>query len=351
MTATAIVGRKAEIGVIDGFLDRVACAAAAIAFEGEPGIGKTTVWRQLFPRAAARAITPLSCRPVEAEAKLAFAAIADLFEPVADAILPQLPEPQRLALAVALMRASPRSAPPSARAVATAVLSALRLLAAGAPVVLAIDDLQWLDRASAEALAFALRRLGDERIGVLATRRLAADGGHDPLALDTAFAGRLERVRLGPLSLSALHHVLRARLDHVFPRPTLRRIAETSQGNPFFALELARALLEADARPVPGEPLPVPDTLSSLVLRRLDRLPRHTRAPLLAVSALSTPTIGLLRRVAPGAAVEAAIAHGRRAARVCRGSRSRRRSSCRSAMSRRHPSRWRRWSGSSSPVS
>ena len=86
----------------------------------------------------------LSCRPVEAEAKLAFASLADVCEPIADEILPQLPEPQRLALEVALMRASPHGVLPSARAVATAVLSALRLLAAASPVVLAIDDQQWL---------------------------------------------------------------------------------------------------------------------------------------------------------------------------------------------------------------
>src|SRR5262249_31873059 len=149
----------------------------------------------------------------------------------------------------------------------------LRLLAATSPVLLAIDDVQWLDRPSAEALAFALRRIGAHRVGVLAAARVEEDELCDPLALHSAFAERITRIRLGPLSLSALHHVIRAPLDHVFPRPTLRRIADTSGGNPLFALELSRALVEAGAVPVPGEPLPVPNTLSSLVLRRLDRLP------------------------------------------------------------------------------
>ena len=308
MTASDIVGRKAELGAIDGFLDRLARGPAAIAFEGHPGIGKTTVWWQVFARAAERSFAVLSCRPVEAEAKLTFASLADLFEPIADRILPQLPEPQRLALEVALMRASPHGALPSARAVATAVLSALRLLAAASPVVLAIDDQQWLDRASAEALAFALRRIGEHRVGVLATARVENDGVRDPLALDSAFAERIERIRLGPLSLSGLHHVIRAQLDHVFPRPTLRRIADTSGGNPFFALELARALMEADAHPVPGEPLPVPGTLSSLVLRRLGRLQTGARAMLLVVSALSAPTVELVRRAVGHAGADTAIA-------------------------------------------
>jgi hypothetical protein len=132
MTARDVVGRKAELDAIDAFLDRLAHGPAAVAFEGHPGIGKTTVWWQVFERAAARSCAVLSCRPVQAEAKLAFASLADLFEPAADEILPQLPEPQRLALAVALMRASPHGALASARAVATAVGSAMRLLAAAA---------------------------------------------------------------------------------------------------------------------------------------------------------------------------------------------------------------------------
>jgi len=294
MKMTDIVGRTAELDAIDGFLDRLGREAAAIVFEGEAGIGKTTVWRQVFERAAPRAFAVLSCRPAEAEAKLAFASLADLLEPVADAILPQLPEPQRAALEVALMRASPHGPPPTARAVAAAVLSMLRLLADTKPVVLSIDDQQWLDRGSAEALAFALRRIGDRRVGVAVTVRATDQGTADPLALQVAFAGRVEHMRLGPLSLSVLHHIIRSHLEHVFPRPTLRRIAETSGGNPFYALELARALIEAGAEVHPGDPLPVPETLLSLVQRRLDRLPARVRSTLLVASALAAPTVDVV---------------------------------------------------------
>jgi predicted ATPase len=282
MNMSDIVGRSAELDAIEDFLDRLKREAAAIVFEGQAGIGKTTVWRQVFERAAQRSLVVLSCRPVEAEAKLAFASLADLLEPVADAVLPQLPEPQRVALEVALMRASPHGPPPTARAVAAAVLSTLRLLALVSPVVVAVDDQQWLDRGSAEALAFAMRRIGDRRIGVVAAVRVQDQGIVDPLALESAFAGRVERVHLGPLSLSALHHIIRSHLGHVFPRPTLRHIAETSGGNPFFALELARALIEAGAQARPGDPLPVPETLLSLVLQRIERCRRASNVPLVA---------------------------------------------------------------------
>jgi len=302
-----IVGRGVELAAIDRALDRVEDGPVALVFEGGPGIGKTTVWREALVRAAARSRTVLSCHPVEAETKLAFASLADLLEPVAESVLPALPEPQRLALEVALMRASPPGTPPSARAVATAVLSAFRMLAVAAPVLVAIDDEQWLDRASADALAFALRRIGQHRIGVVASVRADVGAAADPLALDDAFGGDVERHRLAPLSLGALHHVIHAHLEHVFPRPTLRRIAAASEGNPFFALELARAVIDAGTPAGPGVPLPVPETLTSLLVRRLDRLPALTRDVLLIVSALSVPTVARVRATVPGDA-DAALA-------------------------------------------
>ncbi len=313
MAGPEIVGRDDDLGAIDPFLDGLSGAAGALVFEGGPGIGKTTVWRHAVRRVAARGFTVLVCRPVEPEAKLAFASLADLFDPVADAVLPHLPEPQRRAFEVALVRATPEGAPPSPRAVATAALSALRWSSDARPVVLAIDDQQWLDRASAAALAFALRRIGERRVGVITTARDEPDGQRDPLGLGAAFGDRLLRRRLGPLSASALHHVIREHLGQVLPRPTLRRITDTSGGNPFFALELARTLADGHARPGPGEPMFVPDTLASLTARRLERLPSPALEVLQLAAATVAPTIALLRRAAGTDAADDALAQAERA--------------------------------------
>lgn len=295
-----VVGRSTEIAAIDSFLARVAREAGALVFEGRAGIGKTTVWREAFARAAERGVILLSCRPAEAEAKLAFGALVDLLDPVADATLPHLPEPQRAALEVALMRRSPLDVPPSARAVAMAALSVLGAIENAAPVVLAIDDQQWLDRPSAAALAFALRRLSGRRVGVVATVRAVDDEVADPLCLRSTFAERLQRVPLPPLGSNALREILRGQLAVVLPGPDLRRIAETSGGNPFFALEQTRALLQAGGQVRPGAPLPVSETLASLVARRLDGLPRHARRLLLVASALADPTVQLLHAAEGG---------------------------------------------------
>jgi DNA-binding CsgD family transcriptional regulator len=308
-----IVGRGEALAAIEPFLDRVSEIGGALVFEGGPGIGKTTLWREAVARAGERGWTVLACHPVAAEAKLAFASLADLFEPVADEVLPELPEPQRMAFAVALMRASPVGAPPNPRAVATASLSALRYLSEDAAIVLAIDDQQWLDRTSAEALAFALRRLGPRRVGLIVAERLQHEAPRDPMHLEAAFAGRLARQRLGPLSASALHHVIRLQLGHIFPRPTLLRITETSGGNPFFALELARALSESGAQPSPGSTLLVPDTLASLMAQRLERLPSRTRQLLLLTAVTAAPTVELLARTVGRPELDDALDDVRRA--------------------------------------
>lgn len=258
----------------------------AVLIEGDPGIGKTTLWEAGAAAAEALNARVLSCRPAAAEVKLAFASLADLLSPLVDAEHVALPEPQRLALDVALLRASPSRAQPDQRAVGTAVQSLLAAAAADRRLVVAIDDLQWIDAASAAALGFALRRLTDSRVRVLAAARSGeprADLGIQP-----------ERLRLAPLSLSGIHHVINAQVGHAFPRPALRRIAEASGGNPLYAVELARALDEVGTLPGPGEPLPVPSTLTALMEERIGRLDAPARRALLAAAALGDPTVALV---------------------------------------------------------
>jgi hypothetical protein len=142
---------------VAALLAQLADGPAALVFAGEPGIGKTTVLLAAAGRARASSAVVLAAHPVEAEAELGFA-LADLLAPVVDELLPALPEPQRHALAVVLLLEEP-GRPLDRRAVCAATLSGLRMAAARGPVVLAIDDLQWLD-ASSGILAAGLRSAG-----------------------------------------------------------------------------------------------------------------------------------------------------------------------------------------------
>src|SRR4051812_15137379 len=304
-------GRDAELAAVDAFLDGGRDGLRALIVEGAPGIGKTTLWREAVARAEARGLTVLSCRPVETEAKLGFASLADLVAPLVDRALPSLPEPQRAALEVALLYAAPAGAGPDRRAVGTAVRSVLGGAAAEGPLLVAVDDVQWLDRASASALSFALRRLHASPILVLVALRLEPGGG-DPLDLERGAPDGVTRLRLGPLTLSGLYHAIREQLGEVFPRPTLQRIAQASGGNPLLALELARALGEAGARPLPGEPLPVPETLGALMEGRIRRLPAASREAVLVAASVASAHRALVAGVV-GDRVDDALAAAERA--------------------------------------
>ena len=300
VTATApdLVGRDEELAAVVAFLESTASLPGALLLEGEAGIGKTTLLRAGIMAASQSGFCVVSTRPVEAESSLSFVALGDLLEEQLGKVEDALPDPQRQALRVALLLSEPEGRPPDQRAVGIGVLSTLRALAGAAPLLVAIDDLQWLDRGSATVLQFALRRLDDEPIALLAACRSGQE--QIPLELEATFPERVHRVRVGPLSLGALTRLLRDRLDTTFARPTLRRIHESSGGNPFFALELARAL-ERHGRPLdPGEPLPVPARVHELARGRLASLPAETRAALQAAAALSQPTVALVSAVARG---------------------------------------------------
>ena len=289
MTAD-VVGREPELAALDRFLDSIPAGPGALLLSGEAGIGKTTVWKEGLDGARRRRYRTLSCGPVEAETRLSYAALGDLLEPILDDTLPTLPEPQRRALEVALLRAPSSGARADQRAVFLAVLGCLRAVAASTPVVVAIDDIQWMDFPSVRVLQFVSRRLKEETVGLMAAVR-GADPDEDPLAVAGSLPDdHVHRVHVGPLSVEAIERVLRDRVGESFPRTTLIGLHETSGGNPFFAQEIGRALLRRGGEVAAGERPPIPERLQELVEDRLEGLPAETLEALEVVSALSTPT-------------------------------------------------------------
>jgi DNA-binding CsgD family transcriptional regulator len=299
-----IIGRRDELAAFERFLDIVPSGPAALFVEGAAGIGKTRLWQHALDSARDRGFRVLSARSGGAEVQLAFAGLADLLGDALDDVLPALPPPQRRALAIALLLEDVRGVPPDQRAVSAAFFGALGLLAAERPVVVAVDDLQWLDADSAFVLAFAARRLESEPVGLLGTVRLAPEEA-EPTELARAIGDeRLTRLPLGPMSVSAVYELIRARLDFPLPRSLLLRVHETSEGNPFLALELARELQHTGRDVPPDEPLPVPHRVRELVLARLARLPESAHETLLTAAALSQPTLDLLERATSKRAVD-----------------------------------------------
>jgi DNA-binding CsgD family transcriptional regulator len=281
-----VVGRDAELADVERFLDAAGEGFAALALEGEAGIGKTTVWWEARRRAQERGARVLWCRPSAAEAKFSFAAVADLLAGVDEGALAMLPAPQRDAMAVALVRAAPTGRAPVARAVAAGFLSLVRAIAAERALVLAVDDWQWLDRPSRGVLEFTARRLESERVGLLCSFRSPPAG---PLIGGAVSEERLRRVAIGSLSLAALGRIVAVRLGRSLPRPLLVRIAQASAGNPFYALEVARLVIERGVEHVPSSELPVPDDLRALTVARIRRLPPAAREALLMAAVLSAP--------------------------------------------------------------
>jgi tetratricopeptide (TPR) repeat protein len=251
-------------------------------------MGKTTLWRYGAEVAEDLGYRVLACAPTSDEAQLAFSVLSDLLAPVVEHVLGDLPGPQRRALEIALLLRESDGGPPDERAIAAAVASALRLSAREHPVLVACDDVQWLDGPSAHMLAYALRRLGDgDRVVVLLARRV--ENGVEATPVERALPEELlTRVPVGALSLGALSRLLRDRLDEPLPRSVLLRVHDASGGNPFYALELARAL---EGRTIAShEPLPVPGTLLGLLEDRLGTLPAGTLAVLEAAALLAEPT-------------------------------------------------------------
>jgi DNA-binding CsgD family transcriptional regulator len=290
-----IFGRDEELAAITRFFEDERAGSRALVLEGDAGIGKTTLWREAVRLAGSRSLV-LSSRASEAETRMSFTVLGDLLAPALGGPMADLPARQRNALEAALLLGQPARTRPDARAVSLAVLGVLRALASGAPLTIAIDDVQWADAPSARALAFALRRLESESVTVVAATR-SGSGVPDPLDLVGSLPDGVDRLTIGPIAPAPLGRLLRRRLDDDIAPPLVRRIHEASGGNPFFALEIGRALRGEDALLNAGEPLPVPPNLRELLRRRVTALPRSARDALLLAASSAQPTVPLVEGV------------------------------------------------------
>lgn len=269
-----LVGREEELELVERFV--VGADPGALLLEGPAGIGKTSLWEFGIDIARRKGVRVLVARPADEESRFAFSGLGDLLADVEAARYASIPDPQRRALETALLvRAGAESV--ESHAVALAACTLLRALSQDGGVLVAVDDLPWLDEPSASALAFAARRLENVRF-LLAAR----PGSPSPLrhALERS---RLERARVGPLDLAAIRHLLHARLGLTLPRRVLQRIVEVSQGNPLFAIELGRSIQLAGL-PALGANLPLPATVEDLLAERVQALTVPVRRLLLAVA-------------------------------------------------------------------
>ena len=306
-----VIGRAAELEAVDRFLERAASGLASLLIDGDAGIGKTALWRASLDRARQHGARVLRSAPAESERSLTLGGLTDLLSDVTAEEMAALPTVQRHALEIAVLRAEPSGQLPDQRTLSVATATLLRNLASERALLLAVDDAQWLDDASTSILTYAIRRLADRRVGLLVAVR-----GTPPAATMDLVAGvpeqRRDELRLGPLSLAALHQLFLARSARSVPRLVLVRIEAASGGNPFYALEIARALAESPPLVTPMEPLPIPATLGALVEARIGALPAATRSALLLSAVAAEPTLDALRRADPASpeALEAAFDAG-----------------------------------------
>lgn len=288
LARTGLVGRDAELAVVREFVASLADGLSGLELTGEPGIGKTTLWSAAVDASRSAGATVLVAQPAESERELAFSGLNDLLGGLFDEYGRGLEDPRRRSLESALLRAD-HDARSDRLGVSLGVLDLLRAAAEGGPVVLAVDDLQWLDAPSASVLAFSMRRLDTETVSVLCASR---PGKRVSLGLPTE---KMIEIPLGPLSLDEVGRIVSRGRGCRLSRLTLLRVHALCGGNPLFALEVARALPATLADDV----LPLPETLAELVRERLYSLGDETRDALLVVASLAHPSEHLVAAAVP----------------------------------------------------
>ncbi len=271
---------------------------------GEPGLGKSALWEHAAELATERGAAVLRATPGESEQRHSFGVLHDLFRDT-DLDDHRLREPVRESVAAVLLREAVTS-PVDPQLVEVGVHDLLADLAGDRQVVVCVDDAQWADSGSVQALTFAARRLDRASVQFLLTRRT----GFSRTTLEAALARRdLRQVEPRPLSVQETARVLRHDLDLMLNPRVLRLVHQQSGGNPLFVLEIGRALLQRGI-PDAGQPLGVPGEMADVLGLRVRDLPDDQRTVLLAVALdgqLSSSDLVALAGLEP---VERAV-HGR----------------------------------------
>ena len=290
----SVVGREVEIAAVGRFLADAWTGPASLVLEGSAGIGKTAIWQQAVQDARTMGMDVRVAQCAESDSGWAFAGLGDLLDRLPSDSLAELPEVQRAALSAALLLTDVVVGTPGSRVVGVAVLGVLRRLAARGPVLLAVDDIQWMDPSSRKVLSFALRRLTAEPVRLISSYR-SGPSAEPSVTSDLDLSG--ERIVVGPASVGVLQRIVQARLGQNLPRPTLTRLHQATGGNPMMCLEMVRMLLRGDRVELTAENrLAIPANFRVLVTERLSGLSDDARWFLLLTSALSQPTVSLLER-------------------------------------------------------
>lgn len=267
------------------FLESASHTPSALLIEGEAGIGKTTLWQATLERAQGRGFRVLSARNTGAESVLAYATLAELLAEVDADEFGDLPAAQRSAVERIRRADRAEGAATDRRAVAAAFLSVIEGLAARRPLLLAVDDVQWVDPSSAHVLSYTARRLSGP-VGVLGTLRTDSGVG-DGTWLQMRRPDATQRISLRALTSPALRAVVAQHLERPLSRATMTRIYQISGGNPFYAIELAKVSDDQAQGPLPN-------TLAAVVEARLSGLNAETMGALLAAASIANPTVDLV---------------------------------------------------------
>ncbi|MFH9402657.1 AAA family ATPase [Streptomyces sp. NPDC017638] len=288
-----LIGRAQDLEFIRSFFADAAVQGAALLLTGEAGVGKTAVLDAVAADAAAQGVRVMRARGVQFEANISYAGLNQLLIPLFEDF-DILDTVHRDALRVAVGIGSGPA--PDPLLTSTAVLLLLRLLAAQEPLLVIVDDLPWLDRATNAVLGFVARRLVGSRIGFLAASREGSASFFE--------SSGLPEHRLQPLDEAAAAELLAVTHPGITPS-VRRRIAAEAHGNPLALVELPTALTGRQRATLAAMPavLPLSERLQALFASRVAELPLASRELLLLAALEGTGDLVTIEKAAIGRAV------------------------------------------------